>query len=213
MIAENISGLKQELGRNAELVVVSKYRQTEEILEAYRSGQRLFAENRVQALLERAEVLPKDIVWHLIGHLQTNKVKYIAPFIACIQSVDSLKLLQTIHEQALKNGRVIDCLLQVHIAVEETKFGLNERECEAILQHQMLQPFAGVRIRGLMGMASNTADEAQVKREFSGLKSFYDSMKTKFTLDTLSMGMSSDYRIAVACGSNMVRVGSKVFGN
>lgn len=212
MIAENISGLKQELGRNAELVVVSKYRKTEEILEAYRSGQRLFAENRVQALLERAEVLPKDIVWHLIGHLQTNKVKYIAPFIACIQSVDSLKLLQTINEHALKHGRVIDCLLQIHIALEETKFGLSEAECEQILQHQEQQPCAGVRIRGLMGMASNTDDAEQIRREFSGLKAFYEQMKAKYALDTLSMGMSSDYRIAVACGSNMVRVGSKVFG-
>lgn len=213
MIAENISGLKQELGLKAELVVVSKYRQTEEIFAAYQYGQRLFAENRVQALLERAEVLPKDIVWHLIGHLQTNKVKYIAPFIACIQSVDSLKLLQTIHEQAVKNGRVIDCLLQIHIAVEETKFGLSEAECEAILQQQKEQPYTGVRLRGLMGMASNTADTEQVKREFKGLKDFYDKMKTKFMLDTLSMGMSSDYRIAVECGSNMVRVGSKVFGS
>lgn len=211
MIAENISTLKQELGLKADLLIVSKNRSIEEIEAAYQTGHRLFAENRVQALLERADTLPKDISWHLIGHLQTNKVKYIAPFISCIQSVDSLKLLKVINEHALINGRTIDCLLQIYIAEEETKFGMDEKECRAILELQALIPLSNIRIRGLMGMASNTNDEAQIKKEFTGLKKLYDSLQQTYHFDMLSMGMSSDYRIAVACGSTIVRIGSRVF--
>jgi pyridoxal phosphate enzyme (YggS family) len=211
MIAENISGLKQEIGQNVQLIVVSKYRTIEEIKKAYEAGQRMFAENRVQALLERREALPADIVWHLIGHLQTNKVKYIAPFIACIQSIDSLALLELVNQQAAKNNRVIDCLLQVHIAVEETKFGLSETECKKIIQDAEDKGFSNVRIRGLMGMASNTDNLEQVKKEFLTLNQLYMELKELNGFDTLSMGMSSDYQLAIACGSNMVRVGSKVF--
>lgn len=209
MIAENISGLKQEIGQNVQLIVVSKYRTIEEIKEAYQAGQRLFAENRVQALLERKEALPNDIIWHLIGHLQSNKVKYIAPFISCIQSIDSLELLELLNQHAAKNGRTIDCLLQVHIAVEETKFGLSETECEALIAQA--KGFSNVKIKGLMGMASNTEDQEQVKKEFLGLQTLYNKLKEENNFDTLSMGMSGDYQLAIACGSNMVRVGSKVF--
>lgn len=211
MIAENISGLKQEIGQNVQLIVVSKYRTIEEITKAYAAGQRMFAENRVQALLERRDALPEDITWHLIGHLQSNKVKYIAPFISCIQSVDSLDLLELVNHQALKNKRIIDCLLQLHIAQEETKFGLSETECESLIETAKAKGLSNIRIKGLMGMASNTDNLQQVKDEFIRLSSFYTKLKEENSFDTLSMGMSSDYQLAIACGSNMVRVGSKVF--
>lgn len=214
MLAENISGIKQEIGQNVQLVVVSKYRDISEIKAAYDTGHRVFAENRVQALLERVDALPKDIQWHLIGHLQTNKVKYIAPFIACIQSVDSLHLLSEINKQAQKNNRVIDCLLQIYIASEDTKFGLSEEECLALLDSDEFKGMKNIRIRGLMGMASNTDDEQQVEREFKQLNSFFERLKKeKMSEDfnVLSMGMSGDYALAIRCGSNMIRVGSKVF--
>ena len=211
MIAENISGLKQEIGPNVQLIVVSKYRTIEEIMAAYQSGQRVFAENRVQALLERKEALPVDIVWHLIGHLQSNKVKYIAPFIQCIQSIDSFSLLELVDQQAAKNGRIIDCLLQVHIAMEETKFGLSEEECLQVIDAAKTKGLSHVRIKGLMGMGSNTTDVSQVEKEFKQLNQFYLSLKTENAFDSLSMGMSGDYRLAIACGSNIIRVGSKVF--
>lgn len=214
MLAENISGLKQEIGQNVQLVVVSKYRTTQEIMEAYNAGQRVFAENRVQALLERYDALPKDIEWHLIGHLQTNKVKYIAPFIQCIQSVDSLHLLQEINKYAAKNKRVIDCLLQIYIANEDTKFGLDANECISLLNDDNFKSLQNIRIRGLMGMATNTSDEVQIEREFMTLKQLFETIKNTYELpefNQLSMGMSSDYKIAVKCGSTIVRVGSKVF--
>lgn len=214
MLAENISVLKQEIGQNVELVVVSKYRTIEEIKAVYETGQRLFAENRVQALLERYEALPKDIRWHLIGHLQSNKIKYIIPFIDCIQSVDSLKLLKEINRLAKVNSRKVDCLLQIHIAEEETKFGLDNNECKALISLYKLGGFENIRIRGLMGMATNTEDKTKVKKEFNSLKQLFEQMKSEFELtefDTLSMGMSSDYKEAIECGSTMVRVGSKVF--
>jgi pyridoxal phosphate enzyme (YggS family) len=216
MIAENILRLQQEIGQNVQLVIVSKYRTIEAIREAYDTGHREFAENRVQALLERAELLPDDIRWHLIGHLQSNKVKYIIPFIHMIQSVDSLKLLIEINEQAKKNSTGIDCLLQIDIADEETKFGLTEQACLDLLDSKEFKLMRNIKIRGLMGMATNTEDMEKVKREFSGLKAFFERLKTDYKLkdfDTLSMGMSGDYAAAVACGSNMIRVGSKVFGD
>jgi PLP dependent protein len=213
MIVENIKRIQQEIGQSVELVVVSKFRSVEEIKEAYSGGHRQFAENRVQALLERAEQLPKDIHWHLIGHLQSNKVKYIVPFIAMIQSVDSLKLLKEINEQAQKHDRIISCLLQIHIAEEETKFGLSEQECEDLLKSDNLKMMHNIQVRGLMGMATNTEDIQKVENEMQALKRFYDRMKSTCQpgFEILSMGMSSDYKIAVKCGSNMVRVGSKVF--
>ncbi len=214
MIAENINQIKQEVGHNVKLVVVSKFRAIAEIQEAYVAGHRVFAENKVQPLLERYEALPKDIEWHLIGHLQTNKVKYIAPFIHTIQSVDSLKLLEEINKQAAKEGRVINCLLQIYIAQEDTKFGLSKEECLAILNSTQLSLLNNIRITGLMGMATFTKDLQQVEREFRSLKTFFDELKTTFNLPdftTISMGMSNDYNLAIACGSNLIRVGTKAF--
>jgi pyridoxal phosphate enzyme (YggS family) len=215
MIVENIIRLKQEIGQNVELVIVSKFRTVSEIREAYEMGHRHFAENRVQALLERAEQLPKDIQWHLIGHLQSNKVKFLVPFIRLIHSVDSLKLLEVINETAGKHSNVVDCLLQIDIADEETKFGMSEKECLELLQSESFRKMRSVRVRGLMGMATNTNDMEKVRKEFTGLRKFFDELRPKYELqdfDILSMGMSNDYMVAVECGSTMVRVGSKIFG-
>jgi len=214
MIAENINHIKQEVGHNVKLVVVSKFRTISEIQAAYDAGHRLFAENKVQPLLERYEALPKDIEWHLIGHLQTNKVKYITPFIHTIQSVDSLKLLLEINKQAAKDGRFIECLLQIYIAQEDTKFGLSKEECITLLNADELKTLNNIKITGLMGMATFTDDLQQVEREFKSLKSFFDELKAQYNLpdfETISMGMSNDYNLAIACGSNLIRVGTKVF--
>ena len=214
MVAENILRIKQEIGQNVDLVVVSKYRTIEEIKQVYEAGMLHLAENRVQALLERKEALPDNIKWHLIGHLQTNKVKYIAPFIHLIQSVDSFKLLEEINKQGLKNNRVINCLLQVYIASEETKFGLSEEELMALIKHPQLSEFKNINITGLMGMASNTDNIAQVEKEFKQLRHYFDNIKALNLFpdfQTVSMGMSGDYLLAIQCGSNMIRVGSKVF--
>jgi pyridoxal phosphate enzyme (YggS family) len=214
MVAENILRIKQEIGQNVDLVVVSKYRTIEEIKQVYEAGMLHLAENRVQALLERKEALPENIQWHLIGHLQTNKVKYIAPFIHLIQSVDSFKLLEEINKQGLKNNRVINCLLQVYIASEETKFGLSEEELMALIKHPQLSEFKNINITGLMGMASNTDNIAQVEKEFKQLRHYFDNIKALNLFpdfQTVSMGMSGDYLLAIQCGSNMIRVGSKVF--
>lgn len=215
-IAENLRQIKESLGPEVDLIVVSKYRTVEEIESVYACGQRVFAENRVQALLERREALPGDIEWHLIGHLQSNKVKYIAPFVAMIHSVDSHKLLEEIHKQAEKQQRVIDCLLQVHVAQEETKFGFEPGELLEYLQTGAFRALASVRIRGLMAMASNTSDQEKVASEFEGIQTLFQSCKTRFFNDSpwfseISTGMSSDYRIAIAHGSTMVRIGSAVF--
>jgi PLP dependent protein len=214
MVAENILRIKQEIGQNVDLVVVSKYRTIEEIKEVYDSGMLHLAENRVQALLERKEALPDNIKWHLIGHLQTNKVKYIAPFIHLIQSVDSFKLLEEINKQGLKNNRVINCLLQVYIATEESKFGLSEEELYELINHPQISEFKNINITGLMGMASNTDNIAQVEKEFKQLRHYFDHIKALNLFphfQTVSMGMSGDYLLAIQCGSNMIRVGSKVF--
>jgi pyridoxal phosphate enzyme (YggS family) len=217
-IADNINNLKsQTAGQNVTLVAVSKTKSAEEIMEAYEVGQRVFGENMVQELVEKQEQLPKDIEWHVIGHLQTNKVKYIAPFISLIQSVDSLKLLQEINKQALKNNRVIDCLLQIYIADEETKFGLGFDEAIELLRSEEFLTFKNVRLRGVMGIATNTDKEKQLKDEFYELKTFFDGLKQSFfrkddSFNIVSMGMSSDYEIAIEQGSNMIRVGSTIFG-
>ena len=186
-------------------------------MEAYQAGQRVFGENMVQELVEKQEQLPNDIEWHLIGHLQSNKVKYIAPFIAMIQSVDSIKLLQEINKQALKNTRVIDCLLQIYIADEETKFGLGFDEAIELLRADEFSALKNIRIRGVMGIATNTDKEKQLKDEFYELKTFFDGLKQSFfrkedSFNTISMGMSADYEIAIEQGSNMIRVGSTIFG-
>jgi pyridoxal phosphate enzyme (YggS family) len=217
-IADNIKNLKAETDRlKVKLVAVSKTKPVEDIEEAYAAGQRIFGENQVQELAEKYEKLPKDIHWHLIGHLQTNKVKYIAPFISLIESVDSLKLLQEINKQAAKNERVINCLLQVYIADEDTKFGLGYDELIELLRSDEYRDMQNVRIIGLMGIATNTDNEKQIKDEFYELKILFDGIKASFFrkddfFKEISMGMSSDYKLAMEQGSTMVRVGSTIFG-
>lgn len=215
-IADNIEAIKNELKPyHCRLIVVSKTRTLAELEQVYAAGHKAMAENRVQELLPKYEALPKDIEWHIIGHLQTNKVKYIAPFIACIHSVDTFKLLEEINRQAAKHNRVIPCLLQIYIAKEETKFGLEPQEALQILQSSTLTHLKNITIIGLMGMATFTDKEAQIHQEFASLKSFFDSVKhitqPNVKLTELSMGMSSDYKIALQHGSTMVRVGSAVF--
>lgn len=210
--------IRQELAATSTtLVAVSKTKPNDAILHLYEQGQRVFGENRVQELTQKYETLPKDIEWHLIGHLQTNKVKYIAPFVQLIHSVDSLKLLSEINKQAAKNERVIDCLLQIHIADESTKFGLNKTETLALLDSDTYAAMQNIRIVGVMGMATFTDDTLQVRREFKQLKDLFDHLKNNFfikenTFKEISMGMSGDYRIAIEEGSTMVRIGSLLFG-
>lgn len=218
-IAKQIASLNEEIGSvGVTLVAVSKTKSQEEILEAYEAGQRIFGENQVQELLEKQEALPKDIQWHQIGHLQTNKVKYVAPFIRLIHSVDSLKLLKEINKHAFKHNRVIDCLLQVFIASEETKFGLGYDELIDLLRDEQLPELKNIRITGLMGIATNTENPKVVKEEFYELKTLFDGIKQSFfrkddAFSILSMGMSSDYKIAIEQGSSMVRLGSTIFGS
>ena len=210
-IKDNTLYLLNELPIEVQLVAVSKTKSNKDILESYEAGQRIFGENKVQEMTRKHEALPKDIQWHMIGHVQSNKVKYMAAFVALIHGVDSLKLLKEINKQALKNNRVINCLLQVHIAKEITKFGLSNMECiEALTAAESLK---NITIKGLMGMATFTDDHSQVEQEFDGLKKLYDQLAKKYSeFEILSMGMSGDYQIAIARGSNMIRVGSKIFG-
>lgn len=213
-ISENINQLKSQLPEEVTLVAVSKTKPNEAILEAYGTGQRIFGENKVQELVQKYEDLPKDIEWHLIGHLQTNKVKYIAPFVKLIHAVDSMKLLKEINKQALKNNRVINCLLQVKIAEEESKFGLNITDTEAIINSNKVKGLEGVNIVGLMGMATNSSNENQVSDEFKTLNTFFQQLATQNPqLTTLSMGMSGDFKLAIQEGSTMIRVGSTIFGS
>jgi len=218
-IADNIKHLKNEtILKKVTLIAVSKTKTVTDIQEAYDAGQRLFGENTVQEMVEKYEQLPKDIQWHQIGHLQSNKVKYIAPFISLVQSVDSLKLLQEINKQAEKNKRVIDCLLQIYIADEETKYGLGFDEAIELLRSEAFAALKNIRIRGLMGIATNTDKEKQLKDEFHELKIFFDGIKQSFfrkeeSFNVLSMGMSADYELAIEQGSNMIRVGSTIFGD
>ena len=217
-IAQNIHSIKSQLPENVTLVAVSKTKPVSDLMEAYEAGQRIFGENKIQEMTDKWETMPKDIQWHMIGHVQTNKVKYMAPFVSLIHGVDSLKLLQEINKQAQKNNRVIDCLLQVYIAEEESKFGLDEKELSEMLkqvQHDTGE-FNYIRIVGLMGMATFTDNQTQVEKEFSRLKTIFDeyaNLNTKnCQLNTLSMGMSGDYKLAIECGSTMVRIGSSIFG-
>jgi len=217
MIADSIRLIESELQDKAKLIAVTKTKPVELLREAYDAGCRRFGENKVQEMVDKYPQLPADVEWHLIGHLQSNKVKYMAPFVAMIHSVDSLKLLREINKQAAKYDRVIDCLLQIHIADEETKFGLSAEEAEALLNAPELDDLPNIRLAGLMGLATNTEDELQVRREFQGLKSLYDRLSTiqrpMLQFQELSMGMSGDYRMAVEEGSTMVRVGSAIFGS
>lgn len=217
-IGANISAIKEELkNTKVKLIAVSKTKPAESIAEAYGAGQRVFGENTVQELVEKYDALPKDIEWHLIGHLQSNKVKYIAPFISMIHSVDSLKLAQEINKQALKNGRVIDCLLQIYIADEDTKFGLDFAEAIELLRSEEFKELKNIRIRGVMGIATLTENQRMIKDEFYELKTFFTGLKETFfrkdaDFTEISMGMSGDYKLAIEQGSTMIRLGSTLFG-
>ncbi|MCW3070145.1 MAG: YggS family pyridoxal phosphate-dependent enzyme [Bacteroidetes bacterium] len=213
-IKENLLHIKSSLPAGVTLIAVTKTHPAEKLMEVYNAGHRIFGENKVQEMCDKYETLPKDIEWHLIGHLQSNKVKYIAPFVSLIHSVDSLRLLQEINRQALKNGRVIDCLLQIYIADEETKFGLSFEEAEQLLASDAFKQLQNIQITGLMGMATNTDDKDQVRKEFRSLRSFFSQLRPAHpSFSILSMGMSSDYLMAIEEGSTMVRVGSSIFGN
>ncbi len=217
MVKDNLLAVKQTLKENVKLVAVSKYQPMELLEEAYEAGQRVFGESHALEVRDKAEVMPKDIEWHFIGHLQTNKVKYIAPFISCIESVDSLKLMQEINKQALKNDRVIDCLLQFHVAQEESKSGFTLEECEQVLSSEEFSSLKNIRIIGVMGMATYTEDEKQIRKEFKTLVANFAYLKMAYfsaneEFKEISMGMTDDYQIAMSEGSTIVRVGSGIFG-
>lgn len=219
-IAQNIEKINNELaGTSARLIAVTKTKPLQDLQAAYDGNCKVFGENKVQEMVEKWEVLPKDIEWHLIGHLQSNKVKYMASFVAMIHSIDSLKLLQEVDKQALKNNRFIDCLLQIYIAQEETKFGLSEDEVREILDSEEFKAMKNIRIVGVMGMATFTDNQEQIRMEFRGLKTFFETLKTEYSatenlqLQEVSMGMSGDYLIAAEEGSTLVRVGSAIFGS
>lgn len=213
-ITDNLKMIKNSLPSHVTLVAVSKTKPVTDVLQAYDAGQRIFGENKVQEMVQKYEEMPKDIEWHMIGHLQRNKVKYMASFVSLIHGVDSFKLLKEIDKQASKQGRVIDCLLQVFIAEEETKFGLSQNELKQLLQSEEYRQLQNVKVIGLMGMATNTDNQEQIEKEFRGLKTLFDTLnKEGHNFSVLSMGMSGDYPLAVASGSTMVRVGSNIFGD
>ncbi len=216
-IVENLQTLKDQIPGHVTLVAVSKTKPDEMILEAYQAGHRDFGENKVQDLTAKQERLPDDILWHMIGHLQSNKVKYLASFVHMIHGVDSMKLLSVINKEAVKNERVIDCLLQFHIAKEETKFGFSQDEALDLLHTDLFQELKNIRIRGVMGMASYTENSIQIREEFRFLKRIFDELKASVFsyaeyFNQLSFGMSGDYQLAIEEGSNMVRIGSHIFG-
>lgn len=215
-IKENLKKITSSIPSGVTLVAVTKTHPVEKLLELYDTGHRVFGENKVQEMLDKQTRLPADIQWHLIGHLQSNKVKFIAPFVTLIHSVDSLKLLQEINKHAQKNNRIINCLLQVYIAREETKFGLDSTELDHLLHSKEVEKLINIKICGLMGMASNTENKEQIHAEFASLHTLYNSYqsidKKNIRFSILSMGMSSDYEIAIQEGSNMIRVGSSIFG-
>jgi pyridoxal phosphate enzyme (YggS family) len=212
-IANNLQHIKSQLPEQVILVAVSKTKPIPEIMEAYTAGQRVFGENKIQEMAEKYDQMPKDIQWHMIGHLQRNKVKYMASFVDLIHGIDSLKTLKEINKQAKKNDRVINCLLQVKIAQEETKFGLEETELQEIFNSNEFQELKNVNVTGLMGMASFTSNETQVEEEFGSLKTIFEKFRIQNSgLKTLSMGMSGDYKTAIDQGSTMIRVGSAIFG-
>jgi len=209
-IASHLKAIKVSLPKEVTLVAVSKTKPNSAILEAYQAGHRIFGENKVQELAQKAKELPKDIAWHMIGHLQTNKVKFIAPFVSLIHGVDSLKLLKEINKRSLQNNRIIDCLLQVHIASESTKFGFGINEVESALNEA--KQFENIKVVGLMGMATFTDNIKQITQEFKSLKTIFEKIKNE-QITTLSMGMSGDYKLAIEQGSTMIRVGSAIFGH
>jgi pyridoxal phosphate enzyme (YggS family) len=215
-IQTNLTKIKQSLPQEVTLVAVSKTKPIADLMEAYEAGQRIFGENKIQEMTDKWENMPKDIQWHMIGHVQTNKVKFMAEYVHLIHGVDSLKLLEEINKQAKKHQRVIDCLLQIYIADEETKFGLDEKELNDLLHSDAFKSLHNIKIVGLMGMATFTTNQDQIKKEFLNLKAIFDQLKAINTencqLNTLSMGMSGDYPLAISCGSTMVRIGSSIFG-
>jgi pyridoxal phosphate enzyme (YggS family) len=216
MIKENLDNINKSIPDNVILVAVSKTKPIADIQEAYDAGQRVFGENKVQEMVTKYDELPKDIEWHMIGHLQRNKVKYMAHFVNLIHGVDSLKTLKEINKQAKKHNRVINCLLQAHIAEEDTKFGLSFEEISEIKSSEIFSEYKNIKVIGLMGMATFTDDEVKIKNEFTSLKTYFDTAKKEvlenFDLKILSMGMSGDYQLAIDCGSTMVRIGSSIFG-
>ncbi len=215
-IQQNLNNIKSTLPDNVTLVAVSKTKPISDLMEAYHAGQRIFGENKIQEMAEKHEAMPKDIEWHMIGHVQRNKVKYMAPFVSLIHGVDNFKLLKEINKQAKKQDRIIDCLFQIKIASEDSKFGMVPTEVKDILNSKEFSELKNIRIIGLMGMATFTNDTNQVKKEFSLLKSTFNKLKEYQTdnckLETISMGMSGDYKLAIDCGSTMIRVGSSIFG-
>lgn len=212
-IAENISHFTSKLPKEVALVAVSKTKPNEDLMEAYQAGQRIFGENKIQEMTDKWEALPKDIEWHMIGHVQTNKVKYMAPYVSLIHAVDSLKLLKEINKRAKQNEREIRCLLQLKIAEEDSKFGMSKQDLMNLLEDQRITEFNHAKIVGLMGMATFTDDDAQIEREFAFLKQTFDELKAVHPqLQILSMGMSGDYQLGIKHGSNMIRIGSAIFG-
>ncbi|WP_439152372.1 YggS family pyridoxal phosphate-dependent enzyme [Winogradskyella sp.] len=212
-IKENLQHIKSTLPKEVTLVAVSKTKPVSDLMEAYNAGQRIFGENKIKEMAEKHEQMPKDIKWHMIGHVQRNKVKYMAEFVSLIHGVDSLKLLREINKQAEKYDRIIDCLLQIKIAEEDSKFGMSAQDANALLQSEEFAELENINIVGVMGMATFTEDQQQIKNEFKFLKSTFDKLKTlNPELETVSMGMSGDYKLAIECGSTMIRVGSSIFG-
>ena len=215
-IKENLIYIKSEIPSHITLVAVSKTKPISDLMEAYHAGQRIFGENKIQEMVEKYEEMPKDIAWHMIGHVQRNKVKYMASFVSLIHGVDNFKLLEEINKEAIKNNRVIDCLIQIKIASEDSKFGMQPKEVPTMLQSKALSELNNIKIVGVMGMATFTEDLNQIKNEFMLLKTTFDSLKTiesfNFKPEIISMGMSGDYKLAIDCGSTMIRVGSSIFG-
>ncbi|WP_372754644.1 YggS family pyridoxal phosphate-dependent enzyme [Mariniflexile sp.] len=215
-IQENLNQIKSTLPNHVTLVAVSKTKPINDLMEAYNAGQRIFGENKIQEMVDKFEAMPKDIEWHMIGHVQSNKVKYMASFVSLIHGVDNFKLLEEINKQAKKHNRVINCLLQIKIASEDSKFGMTPEEASKIIQSEAMAGLKNIKIVGVMGMATFTENENQIKEEFTLLKSVFDSLKSSETFnfkpETISMGMSGDYQLAINCGSNMIRVGSSIFG-
>ncbi|MBR9913977.1 MAG: YggS family pyridoxal phosphate-dependent enzyme [Algicola sp.] len=216
-IAENLHKIKQEIPNHVSLVAVSKTKPISDLMEAYKAGQRIFGENKIQEMTDKHEQMPKDVQWHMIGHVQRNKVKYMASFVSLIHGVDSLKLLKEVNKQAKKHDRIIDCLLQIKIAEEDSKFGMSSHDAKALLTSEAFSELKHIKITGVMGMATFTDDEQQITQEFKRLKTVYEDLKDIATANcqfqTISMGMSGDYQIAIQCGSTMIRVGSSIFGS
>lgn len=215
-IQNNLLEIKSSIPTHVSLVAVSKTKPVADLMEAYNAGQRIFGENKIQEMTDKWQQMPKDIEWHMIGHVQSNKVKYMVPYVKLIHGVDSLKLLKEINRQAVRWRKNINCLLQIHIAEEETKFGLDEKELEELLNAEEFKSFTNIKVIGLMGMATFTDNQEQIKREFDHLKVVFDKYSqletSNLKLETLSMGMSGDYQLAINCGSTMVRIGSSIFG-